>query len=49
MCIGQSGDEHLPTSSNGDGMIYLAQGGDFVLYTNAAQQAVFNNTAITFK
>ena len=35
--IRQSGDGHLPSSSNGDGMIYLAQNNDFVIYTNLTQ------------
>ena len=48
MFIGQSGDGHLPYSSNGDGMIYLAQDDDFVIYMNAVQQAVFNNTAVFY-
>ena len=38
----------MPYSSNGDGMIFLVQDDDFVIHTNATQQAVFNNTGVTF-
>ena len=48
MYFGQSGDLHIPYSPNGDGMIYRAQDNDFVIYTNSAQQTVFNNATITF-
>ena len=48
MYIGQSGDGDSPSSSNGDGIIYLAQDNVFVIYTNVTQLAVFNNTGITF-
>ena len=45
MYIGQSGDQHLPYSSNGDGTIYLAQDDDFVIHTNINHYGPFSCTA----